>query len=191
MAFLSELWLPILLSAVFVFIVSSVIHMVLPVHKADYKQMANEAAVLAAMKSNGVQPGSYMFPWGASMKEMGTPEMLEKLKTGPSGTLTVAPPGGWNIGQCLVWWFAYSLLVGFLVAYLGWHALGPGAAYLEVFRITGVAAVLAYSVGRIFDSIWKGVSWGTTGKFVFDGIVYGLVTAGTFGWLWPKPELGL
>lgn len=111
--------------------------------------------------------------------------MTAKVESGPCGFLTVLPPGGWHMGKSLVWWFVFSLIVGTLVAYLSWHALDPGAAYLEVFRITGMAAVLAYAVGHFHESIWKGVSWSTTGKFIFDGVVYGLVTAGTFGWLWP------
>jgi hypothetical protein len=185
MAFLTELWLPILLSAVFVFIASSVLHMVLPIHKNDCKQMANEDAVLEALRSGGVQTGNYTFPWAASMKEMGSPEMMAKVKSGPCGFLTVLPPGGWNLGTSLISWFVFSLVIGTLVAYLSWHALGAGAAYLDVFRITGMAAILVYAVGHCHDSIWKGVNWGTTGKFAFDGVVYGLVTAGTFGWLWP------
>ena len=185
MAFLTELWLPILLSAVFVFVASTVIHMALPIHKKDCKQMADEAAVLEAMRSSGVQPGNYTFPWAASMKQMGSPEMMAKFKSGPVGFLTVLPTGGWNIGRSPIWWFVYSLVIGTLVAYLSWHALGAGRAYLDVFRITGMAAILVYAVGHCHDSIWKGVHWSTTGKFAFDGVVYGLVTAGTFGWLWP------
>ena len=65
------------------------------------------------------------------------------------------------------------------------HALDPGEAYLAVFRLTGTVAVLAYAFANIPNSIWRGTSWGTTLKFTFDGIVYGLVTAGAFGWLWP------
>ncbi len=186
MAFLTELWLAIVAAAVFVFVVSSVIHMALPIHKGDYKKMSNEDAVLEAMRANGVAPGCYMFPCAGSMKEMGTPEMVEKLKKGPVGWLTVAPPGGFNIGKSLVWWFVYCLLIGVLVAYVGWHTLGPGAGYLTVFRITGAVAVLGYAVGYFHDPIWKGGSWATAGKFIFDGVVYALVTAGTFGWLWPK-----
>ncbi len=184
MQFLTELWLPILLSAVFVFIVSSIIHMALQVHKGDFKKMPNEDAVLAALRSHGVGPGAYMFPCAGSMKEMGTPEMMEKIKTGPVGWLIITP-GGFELGKSLALWFAYSLLVGLLVAYVGWHALGAGARYLEVFQITGTAAILGYAIGYIQDSIWKGAAWSTTGKFMVDGIVYGLVTAGTFAWLWP------
>ena len=186
MTFLASLWLPIVVSAVFVFIVSSVIHMALPIHKGDYKKMNNEDAVLDSLCAHGVGPGAYMFPCAGSMKEMGSPEMIEKQKRGPVGWLTIAPPGGINIGRSLIQWFVNCLIVGTLVAYVGWHALGAGAPYLSVFRITGAAAVLGYAVGRIDDSIWRGARWGTTAKFVADGVIYGLVTAGTFGWLWPE-----
>lgn len=186
MEFLTELWLPILLSAVLVFVVSSIIHMALPIHKGDCRKLKNEDAVLEAMRANGVEPGAYMFPCAGSMKEMGSPEMVEKRNRGPVGWLTVAPPGGCNIGKSLVWWFVYCLIIGVLVAYLGWHALGAGASYLAVFRVVGCAAILGYGIGHFHDSVWKGASWGTTAKFIFDGVVYGLVTAGTFGWLWPE-----
>ncbi|MBI5865371.1 MAG: hypothetical protein HZB38_12855 [Planctomycetes bacterium] len=188
MTFLTELWLPILLSAVFVFIVSSVIHMALPIHKGDCRKMSNEDAVLESMRKNGIEPGAYMFPCAASMKDMGSPEMVEKLKKGPVGWLTVLPPGGLNIGRSLACWFVFCLIVGVLAAYVGWHTLGAGAAYRAVFRITGAAAVLGYAIGHLQDSIWKGAKWGTTAKFIFDGIVYALVTAGTFGWLWPHAQ---
>ena len=61
----------------------------------------------------------------------------------------------------------------------------PGAKYLSVFRVVGTAAMMAYAIGGLPESIWKGTKWSITMKFVFDGILYGLVTAGTFGWLWP------
>ncbi len=186
MEFLTELWRPILLSAVFVFIVSSVIHMLIPMHKGDYKKMKNEDAVLESMRANGVEPGQYMFPCAGSMKAMGTPEMKAKLEKGPVGWFTVLPPGGYNMGKSLAGWFVYSLIVGVLVAYVGWHALGPDAAYLAVFQITGAAAVLGYAIGVFNDSVWKGAPWSTTGKFIIDGVIYALVTAGTFGWLWPE-----
>ena len=185
MAFLTELWLPILLSAVFVFIASSISHMVLPFHKKDYRKMNNEDTVLEALRASGVTPGTYPFPCAGSVNEMGTPEMVEKMKKGPLGFLTVLPPGGFNMGKSLAWWFVYLLIVGVLVAYVGWHTLTTGADYLTVFRITGAAAILGYAVGVMNDSIWKGQRWSTTAKFMVDGFVYALLTAGTFGWLWP------
>ncbi len=173
-------------AAVLVFIARSVIHLATGMHKSDFKNLRNEDALLEAMRAQGIEPGAYRFPFACSMKEMGSPEMLEKLKRGPVGLLTILPPGGINMGRSLLGWFLYTLVVGMFVAYLGWHALGAGAPYLSVFRITGAAAVLAYALGgHITESIWKGLSWGTAAKFVVDGIIYGLVTAGTFGWLWP------
>jgi hypothetical protein len=191
MEFLTELWLPIVVSAVFVFVASAIIHMVLPFHRGDFGKMKNEEAVLASMRANGVGPGQYMFPCAASMKDMGSPEMVAKVKQGPVGYLTVVPPGGLNMNKSLVLWFLYTVLISLLAAYIGWHALGATNDYLPVFRITGAAAILAYAVGVVDNSIWKGVRWSTTAKFVFDGIVYGLVTAGTFGWLWPGAAAGL
>lgn len=186
MVALVDLWLPILLSAVFVFIASSVLHMAIPIHKGDFKKLDKEDEVLASLRSAGVRPGEYMFPCAGSMKEMGTPEMQAKLKQGPVGTLIVLPGGGFNMGKCLGLWFVYTIVVSFFVAYLAALVLPVGATYSTVFRFTGTAAILGYALSNIPNSIWKGVSWSTTAKFIFDGVVYGLVTAGTFGWQWPK-----
>lgn len=185
MEFLTDLWLPIILSAVFIFIVSSIIHMALPWHAGDKKKLNNEDAILDSLRSNNVQQGDYMFPHCASMKEMGTPEMIAKYKQGPVGFMTVYPPGGMNMLVSLGAWFVYTILVGVLVAYVSRHALNPGAEYLTVFQMAGAAAVLGYCMGPFQESIWKGQSWSTTGKFIIDGFIYALVTAGTFAWLWP------
>ncbi|NOX58105.1 MAG: hypothetical protein GXP29_04510 [Planctomycetes bacterium] len=112
--------------------------------------------------------------------------MVEKYKQGPVGFLTVMPSGTFKMGTCLTQWFLYSLLVSVFAAYITHTALEPGASYLAVFRLTGTVAVAVYGVSYIPNSIWKGTSWTTTLKFIFDGIIYGLVTAGTFGWLWPS-----
>ncbi len=183
---LTDLWMPILLSAVFVFVVSSVIHMVIPIHKNDMSLLPNEDKVMESLRSLGVGPGDYMFPRACSMKDMGTPEMVEKMRKGPIGTMTILPPGPIAMGKCLVQWFLYSILVGAIAGYVGTLALPAGTDYATVFRVTGTAAILGYAVGNFPNSIWKGVKWGTTFKFVFDGVLYGLVTGGTFGWLWPK-----
>ena len=72
------------------------------------------------------------------------------------------------------------------VAYLAAHTVPAGANYLVVFRVVGTAAFLAYGLGHVSDGIWKGQTWSMTIKEVLDGLVYGLLTAGTFGWLWPR-----
>ncbi|HZM00947.1 MAG TPA: hypothetical protein VFD43_11925 [Planctomycetota bacterium] len=185
MEFLAELWLPVVLAAVGVFLVSSVLHMVLPYHKSDFQQLPNEKAVLAALRSQGVAPGQYMFPKPASMKDCSSPEMLEKFKTGPVGNMVVLPTGLPSIGKSLLLWFLFSLLMGVFAAYVAWHALPAGTHYLTVYRITGTVAFVGYGFASVVDSIWKGVSWNTSLKFVFDGLLYALVTGGVFGWQWP------
>ena len=184
MTFLTDLWLPIVLAAVIVFFASFILHMVVPLHKKDYAKLPNEDAVLAAMRSAGVKPGAYMFPHCESPKDWNTPEAIAKREKGPLGMVTVL--NGFNMGKSLVIWFIYSLLVGVFVAYVAWHSLALGATPGAVFRITGAAAILGYALGFLHEMAWKGQSAGVTAKFVFGGIIYALITAGTFAWLWPE-----
>ncbi len=182
---LSALWLPIVLSAVIVFVASSILHMVLPYHRSDYQKLPDEAKVLAALRAAGLKRGLYMFPH-ATHKDMRTPEMAEKFKQGPVGIVTVFPTGLPVMPKFLGQWFAYCLIIGFFVAYLAAHTLAVGANYLAVFRVVGTAAFLAYGLGNLSNGIWKAQPWGVVIKESFDGLIYGLLTAGTFGWLWPR-----
>ncbi len=59
---LVDLWLAILLSGVLVFVASSVLHMLLPLHKADYKKVSNEASLLDAMRAQDLARGSTCSP---------------------------------------------------------------------------------------------------------------------------------
>lgn len=185
MAFLSDLWLAVLVAAVFVFIVSSLVHMVLQYHKSDYGRIDGEAQVLKALRERGLKPGAYVFPGCESMKDMGSPEMLAKYREGPVGHMTILPTGVPSIGKCLIQWFLFCVVIGVFVAYGAWHALPKGAPYLEVFRLTGTLALLGYSASYAVDAIWKGQRWRATAKYILDGLLYALVTAGAFGWLWP------
>ena len=181
---LFDLWLPILLSAVFVFLVSSVVHMALPIHKTDFKGLPDETDLLAAMRDKGVQPGHYAFPFAACMQDMGSEDMLKKYDLGPVGFLTVMPNGPWKMGQSLAIWFGFSLVVSCFVAYASMVSLGAEAGD----RVRGRAGDLDPGLlvqPHVSDSIWKGLSWSITAKFVFDGVLYGLTTASTFAWLWP------
>lgn len=186
MVTISALWLPILLSAVFVFILSSLVHMVLGYHRTDFKKLPNEDRTLEALRRENLSPGDYLFPCPPSHKEMRSPEMLKKYETGPIGVMTLLPSGPPRMGKQLVQWFLFCLAVGIAVAYLAGRALGPDATYLAVFRFAGTGAFYAHSFGRVVESIWMGRAWSTTCKNVFDGFLYSLVTAGTFGWLWPR-----
>jgi len=184
MGFLSALWLPIILSAVIVFVASSIMHMVLPYHRSDYRKLPDEDRTLAALRGSGLKRGLYIFPF-CTHKDMKSPEIQEKYRQGPVGMLTVFPSGPPVMPKFLGLWFGYCLIVGLFVAYLSWHTVAQGANYLAVFRVAGTAAFLSYGLGHISDGIWKGQTWSSTIKEVVDGLVYGLLTAGTFGWLWP------
>jgi hypothetical protein len=182
---LATLWLPVLLSAIIVFIASSIMHMVLQYHRGYYQPLPDEEKILAGLRAAGVKRGLYMFPF-CSHKDMKSPATQEKFKQGPVGTLIVFPSGPINMPKFLVMWFVYCLVIGFFVAYLAAHTLPPGAHYRAVFRVVGTAAFLAYGLGNLVNGIWKGQPWGAVIKEVIDGLVYALLTAGTFGWLWPR-----
>jgi hypothetical protein len=186
MVSLVSLWLPILLSAVIVFVLSSVVHMVVPVHKNDFRALPNQDQVLDALRPFDIPPGDYMLPRPADMKDMATPAFKEKLQRGPVVVATFMKYNPAGMGPQLVQWFVYLLVVGVFSAYLTSRALGPGTPYLKVFRFAGTTAFAAYALALWQDSIWYKRSWGTTVKYTLDGLLYALMTAGTFGWLWPK-----
>ncbi len=183
---LSALWLPILLSSVIVFVVSSAIHTATPWHKSDYPKVPNEAKVMDALRPLAIPPGDYMIPRPASTQEMRSPEFAEKMKKGPVLMLTVMPNGPTAMRKNLVFWLLYSAVVGVFAAYVAGRALPPGAEYLRVFRFAGVTAFVGYSVALWQMSIWYRRAWSTTIKATVDGLIYALLTAGTFGWLWPR-----
>jgi hypothetical protein len=182
---LSALWLPIVLSAVIVFVASSIMHMLLPYHRGDYRQVPNEDKVIPALRAAGLTRGLYIFPH-ATHKELNSPEVMEKYKQGPVGMMTIFNNGPIVMPKFLGMWFGYCLIISLFVAYLAAHTAGAHAHYLRVFRIVGTAAFLAYGLGHLSDGIWKGQTWSFTLKEVIDGLVFALLTAGTFGWLWPR-----
>jgi hypothetical protein len=181
-----SLWLPILLSAVFVFFASSLVHMVLPFHKNDYRKLPAEDEAMEALRKLKIPPGDYMVPRPDGPEGMKDPKYKEKLQQGPVLIMTVMKPGPFDMRESLSQWFAFCLLVGVFAAYVAGRALGPGESYRHVFRFAGVTAFVGYSLAMWQNSIWYKRSWGTTLRNSADGLLYGLLTAGTFGWLWPK-----
>jgi len=182
---LTALWLPILLAAVIVFIASSILHMVLPYHRTDYKKLPEEDKLLAPFRGANVLPGLYIFPF-CTPKEMKTPAAIERYKQGPVGFLTLYPNQPPAMPKFLIQWFVFCLVIGYFVAYLAGRTLAPGANYLEVFRVVGTAGFLAFGLSRLSDGIWRGTPWGAVIKELIDGLIYGLLMGGTFGWLWPR-----
>jgi hypothetical protein len=185
MVSIASLWLPILLSAVAVFVISSIIHMLLPYHKSDYGQLPDEDKVMEALRPFNIPPGDYTIPCPGSSKNMKSPEYKEKITKGPVAFMTVLPSGQRSMAGSMILWFVYSVIVSIFAAYIASRALAPGADYLSVFRFAGATTFIGYSLALLQHSIWYKRSWLTTFKSMFDGLVYALFTAGIFGWLWP------
>ena len=183
---LSALAVPILLSAVLVFIASSIIHMLLPWHKSDCSKLPNEDAASDALRPLAIPPGDYAVPHPSSMADMRSPEFLAKLKRGPVMLITVMPNGPVSMGKNLVLWSVFCVVVGVFTAYIAALALPAGTPYLRVFQLVGAAAFVGYVLALWPMSIWYNRSWGATVRTSIDGLIYALLTAGAFGWLWPK-----
>lgn len=181
-----SLAVPILVSAVIVFVASSIIHMVLPYHRKDFRQVPKADEVQDALRRFNIPPGDYVLPRPASHNDMKKPEFVAKMTKGPVAFMTVVPAGPPSMGKSLVLWFVYCALVTSFAAYVTGRAVAPGASYLTVFRFVGATAFMGYSLALLQNSIWYHRNWGATITSMFDGLVYGLLTAGTFGWLWPR-----
>jgi hypothetical protein len=180
------LWLPIVVSAVFVLIALLIIHALLGWHKDDMIALPGEAAVMETLRTHNVPPGDYRFPYARTTAEMTAPEFTAKMKQGPVGIMSVSPSGEMNMGKMLGQWFAYSLVIAVFAAYLTGRTRGPGAPYLEVFRVSGAVAFCCYAVAHWQNWIWWGKGTRFTVTNTLDGLIYALITGATFGWLWPR-----
>ena len=185
MVTIGALWLPILLSAIAVWVASAIIWMVMPYHKSDFRKLPDEDAALRALTPQGLVPGQYSFPYSGSPEDLRDPETARKFEAGPVGFLTVVPSGTPTMGGKIMLSFVFYLVISMVVAYLVSRTLDPGADYLAVFRVTGTVAWLAYGTATVPDAIWFGRPWSGIVKGMLDALVFGLLTAGFFGWLWP------
>jgi hypothetical protein len=181
-----SLWLPILLSAVLVFVASSLIHMVLGYHKGDYRPVPDEDRVMEALRPFNIPPGDYLMPRPTSAADMKNPAFVDKRTRGPVMIVTFLKPGPPTMGAELVLWFLYSVVIGIFAAYVAGRAMGSGASYLDVFRFTGTTAFIAYTMAQWQNVIWYKRSVGTVLRLTLDGLIYACLTGGVFGWLWPN-----
>ena len=180
----AALWLPILVSAVLVFIASSVIHMASPWHKSDYPKIANEDQVMDVLRPLAIPAGDYMVPRPSSREDMRSPEFTEKIRKGPVMMLTVWPSGPMSMGRNLALWVLYTVAVGVFAAYVAGHA--AAASSRQIVRFAGITAFIGYALALWQMSIWYRRAWITTIKASVDGLIYALLTAGAFVWLWPR-----
>lgn len=180
---LTSLWLPILLSAVAVFVASSLIWMVVQYHNSDWQKLPDEEGTRSALK--GIPPGQYSLPHAADNKARQSEEWQAKYAEGPAAMMVILPRGSIKMGKQLGQWVVYTLVISTLVAYVAGTTLPAGSDYIKVFQVVAAVATLAYAGSVAAGSIWFGHTWGRTVKDIVDGVVYGLLTAGIFGWLWP------
>jgi hypothetical protein len=186
MTSLAALWLPILVSAVGVFIASSLVHMVFKWHNADYRKLPNEDEVAAALRRQSLPPGQYTLPYCTDMKDMQAPETQKKFIDGPVGFIILRASGLPNMGKHLGAWFVLTLFVALLAATAAGIALPIGAVKEPVFDVTFLIAFAAYGCGSISDGIWKGEPWKAVAKDLLDAFIYAAVTGTVFALLWPR-----
>lgn len=183
---LTSLWLPILLSAVFVFLASFIIHMVLKYHRTDYSKFPAEDQVLEALRRFNIPPGDYFGPHGGGPEAMKDPAFIDKMKKGPIVIATFLPTGPPTMGAQLGQWFLYCVVVSLFAGYIASRALGPGAPYLDVSQFASTTAFCGYGLALWQNTIWYKRKWTTTMKSTIDSLIYGFLTGGVFGWLWPR-----
>jgi hypothetical protein len=186
MVSLPSLWLPIILSAVITFLASWILHMFAGHHRGDLSKLSDEDALLDALRAAQVAPGDYMAPHVSSPKQMRDPAFLDKRRRGPIVLLTLSPGGAPSMGKPLAQWFVYLLIVALLTGYVASRTLPAGAQYLGVFRVVGTVAFMGFALAHPHQSIWWQHRWSTTIKYMLDGLIYALLMAGVFGWLWPS-----
>ena len=183
---LPSLWIPILASAVLVFIVSSLIHMLLKWHNSDYQALTNEEEVRAAIRKGTPAPGQYVMPHCPGMKEMASPEAQKRFAEGPIAMLWIKANGLPSMGAPLAGWFLFNLVLSFCIAYLLSRTLATDTPGLQVFRVAATIAFLVHAGGAFPGAIWMGKPWRAAAKEVVDGLLYGLATGAAFACLWPR-----
>jgi hypothetical protein len=181
-----DLWLPILAAAVVVFILSSIIHRILPWHKSDYPKLPNQEAVMDALRPLNIPPGEYMVPRPDTMADMKTPEFKAAMDRGPVFILNMFPNGMRGMGRPLGLWFIYLLIVDLIAGYVAQTAVVTTSDLHVVFHVAGLTSFLGFAGALWQMTIWYRRPAYTTFKSTVDGLIYAAVTAGIFVWLWPR-----
>ena len=183
---LLSLWLPILLSAVVVFVISSLIHMLLKWHASDYRAFANEDAVRAAIRASNPAPGRYVMPYCGDMKDAAGEAMKRKFEEGPVGHVTIMPSGTHQMGKHLSLWFVWSLIIVIVAAYLATQLFGLDHGHARAAaKLVGAVSLIAHGFGTVQESIWVGRPWSQSVKYLLDAALYAVGSAAVFLWLWP------
>lgn len=185
MANLMHLWLPILAAAIGVFLASSLVHMVLKWHNHDYRQLANEDAVRAALRAGTPAPGQYVLPYCKDHGDLASDDMQVKFREGPVGHVTILRSGMPAMGPMLGKWFVFNLAVAVIAALLALQVLGPGADHRAAGHLVGMVSFLTYFGGSVQAGIWMGKPWMNVARDLIDSLIYGTISAFAFMYLWP------
>jgi hypothetical protein len=182
---LVSVWLPILLSAGVVFVISSLVHMVFKWHASDYSSFANEEAVRDAIRAGKPAHGRYVLPYCGDMKDMASEAMKKKYAEGPVGHITILPNGAPNMGKHLGQWFLWCLIIATVAAFVTVKlvALDPFLARRAA-KVIGALTFIAHGFGTVTESIWRGRPWSSSAKYLLDAALYAIGSAAVFYWLW-------
>ncbi len=180
------IWIPIVLSAVAVFVASFIVWTLLPHHKADWSGIPGQDQIQKLMRDHNVGPGQYAIPYAPDPKDLQDPDVKKGFDQGPVGFFYVQNPGVPAMGGRILAMFIFQLVVSLTVGYLASRTLAVGTDYRQVFRFTSTIAFLAYGASSVQDMVWFGHSRAHTFKVLLDALAYGLITGGFFGWLWPN-----
>jgi len=181
-----SIWLPTLVSAVIVFVLSSIFHTMLPWHKNDYPRVPNEDAVMDALSPLNIPPGEYMVPRPEAMSELKSPAFLERMNRGPVFILRMLPNGMRSMGAPLAQWFVYLLIVCALAGHTAQRVLPPDTSAHHIFHTVALTSFMGFAAALWQMTIWYQRSAWISMKATIDGLIYAAVTGLVFVWLWPR-----
>lgn len=184
MELLIPLWLPILLSAFAVWIVSAIVWMALPHHKQDFIGLPDEDGFMDFIRKSGIRPGNYVFPDFRGREAMKSEKTCKALEEGPVGHLSIWQTPVTMGGKMVATFFVY-LVVSTLIAYLARVAIPGAAPFSKVFQVAATAGILAYCFSSIPNALWFGSYRRTIVATFVDGILCGCITGAIFAWRWP------
>lgn len=182
---LLALWLPILVTAIGVFVASSLVHMVFKYHNSEYRGLNNEDAIRDVMRVASLTPGLYVTPKCNDVKAMSSETMIKKYVEGPVAHITIMANGAPNMGRALGLWFLWSVLVAAFAALIALHTIPLNGNAAMAAHVIALISFVMYGAGSVQDFIWMGKPFSSMMKYLLDALIYSIVTALSFMWLWP------
>jgi hypothetical protein len=90
------------------------------------------------------------------------------------------------MGKSLGLWFVWTLVVASFASLVALHTIPlNGDAHMAAHVIALISFVM-YGAGSVQDFIWMGKPFSSMMKYLLDALIYSVVTALSFMWLWPS-----